>query len=173
MTGNRRGFSLLELLAILPLMVALAIILDSVFPTLIHDAPAAHRAALREAQLTHMLDLLRTDVDCATSLPAAAAGKTAGDDVLLIEARDGVFCYEKGEGNVTKSRLQNGEFRTLRTVPLTEAVIAWKPVTEDSQPLALQVHTAVLMKIRGGWAERLANNHLFYMHALKGCPVPK
>lgn len=168
-TASRHGVSLLELLAIIPLIVAFWVIFSALFPALVSDVPAAQRTIITEGQVAGLVRHIRQDMDAATALPASADGRQANAKTLLIQTRQGVICYEAVEGGWTRANLSAPTAALPQTWPLSKAVVAWQAAPDAG---TLEVRTAVKVKIRGRPVERLANSYLFFINAAKGYRVP-
>ena len=166
-----RGFTLLEIIAVLPLMVLVGAIVAGVFPVLVRDVPRVQETVNVRVRLGHMLGRLQKDVDAAGSLPESAAGRSAGEGLLLLQLPDAVVCYEVGRGSVTRSRLSedaNGQPIETDAWSVPSARVSFNRWPRSGRCRAVEVHTAVEHTMHGQTREKLAKTHLFHLAVLPG-----
>ena len=166
----RRGFSLFEILVLLPLMVAVAAIIAGLFPVLVRDVPNLQRMTNTYGGLMHMLTRLQQDVDAARSLPDQAAGREANGKRLLLQWPEGTVCYEVKDDEVVKyvldgKGIQAGPAETWR---LPKAKVRFNRWRRSGRAYAVEVQSAVEYATQGHTEEKLANAHVYYLAALPG-----
>lgn len=169
MTG-RRGMTLVELLASLPLIAAVLVLVSALFPALMRDVPAIQRVVETHSGVGHVLKAIRRDVDQAVALPAAAAGKSAGDSTLLIELPDAMVCYQVDQGEITRREIQAGRDKpgpVTNSWSLPGVKISFQLWRGDGRVLAVQIRTAVEHTAKGKVSEKLANTHLLFVGVLQ------
>jgi len=164
----RRGFSLLEMIVVLPLLAAVTAIIAGLFPVLVRNVPSLWDTVNQQAGLTHMLSRLRKDVDAADGLPLSAAGRTADERLLLLELHGGVVCYRAADGAIIREELHSDRWATPSdTWSLPKAKVSFtRWPGGDAQ--AVEVRTAVKYVTQGRSEEKLANSHVFYLAAMPG-----
>ena len=81
----RKGFALMEMLAVLIILPFILIVLAGLFTTLISDIPRSYRVIQANTSLLSMLRQMQRDIDAAKQLPESFA-EYATDDELLLSA---------------------------------------------------------------------------------------
>lgn len=163
----RRGMTLVELLALFPVLVAVLIISGMAYPTLIRDPGKIQQAVQTNRGLGHMVRTIRQDVDAAESLPSAAGEKLAGQTTLLLRMADHVVCYQADEDGVARMELSDRAGRQVAnrwTLPNSE--VRFERLQRDGAYEAVLLRTAILYTGPSHTAKRLANTHVFFLGAM-------
>jgi type II secretory pathway component PulJ len=166
----RKGFSLLELLAVFVVFTAISFALVPVFATLVGDIPRSYGVVQENTSLLSMLKQMRADIDTARQLPESFAGVTSDDKLLLIESTAGCICYQLKEGEVLRHRLSSaeqgsGEGTAVWSVPHAE--VEWQVWRKNSKGYAVEVKTHIRHKVQGRWQKKMANSHLYFVGAFR------
>lgn len=165
----RKGYMLTELIVALAILAAVSGVLSSLFQTLLADVPRNFWAFNSERTVQAILGRMQSDMDLAKSLPSSAGGKTAGEDVLLINLPDRTVAYTKREDQIVRFALKdettdpnsNRSYEMVFAVP--RAKIDWQVWRKNERGYALKVRTAIEPKFAGGVREILANSHVFFI----------
>lgn len=166
----RKGFSLLELLAVLALVISVSFALVPVFTTLINDIPRSYRVVQENTTLLGMLKQMHRDIDTARQLPESFAGHHTDNKLLLIESKDGYMCYELKDGKVLRRSLTDAregvrEDTTVWSVP--NAKVEWQVWRKDSKGYAVEVKTHIKHEVQGHQQKKMANSHLYFVRAFR------
>jgi type II secretory pathway component PulJ len=166
-----RGFSLLEMVMIMPIIAVITTLAMMMLPMLLQETPALRRTTQTDRVLGGILLQVQRDIDRAGSLPESAGGKTAGADVLLIQTPQGTVCYQVADGQIERCVL--GDKAAPQVWQTPGAVVAFNrsPGTQPAQ--ALEVSTAIRTQIGNQLANRLVKNHLYYLNALPASQARK
>jgi prepilin-type N-terminal cleavage/methylation domain-containing protein len=125
----RKGFTLVELLVVVVVLPFVFILFDGLFKTIVGEIPMSVRVVQENTSLLNMLGQLQRDVDKAKGLPESFADRTANDQLLLIELKEGVICYQLKEGEVFRHKLTDppqGKAEEPRVWSLPHASVKWK-----------------------------------------------
>lgn len=166
----RKGFSLLELLAVLVIFASVSFALAPVFTTVCSDIPRSYRVAQENTSLLNMLGRMQKDIDTAKQLPDSFAGHTTDDKLLLIESADGCICYQLIDGKVLRSRLTNAEQDTGKDTmvwSVPHAKVEWQVWRKNREGYAVEVKTHIDHDVRGHPQKKMANSHLYFMGAFR------
>lgn len=165
----RKGFTLMEILAVVVIASFVLLIFDGLFRTLLTDIPWSYRIAQENTTLLNMLQQMQQDIDEAKGLPESFAGYTVSDKLLLIELTEGVICYQLKDGRVTRQKLtdiQQGEAEEARVWSLPHANVVWQVWAQNGQGYAVETNTYVEYKRRGQFRKKMAHSHLYFIGAL-------
>jgi type II secretory pathway component PulJ len=168
---NRRGFSLVELLAVFVAMAAIMIVTSGLFVTVISDIPRSYRVVQANTSMLDMLETLRNDIAAAKGLPETFGQYKSGKKSLLIELSNGIYCYELNDDEIIRRRLDeavSGSYYEDKAVwPVTHGMIDWRVVRKDGHPYAVEVQARIEYKVRGNIQKKFANSHLFFVGAFR------
>ena len=167
----RRGMSLIELLAVLPMLLAVMLVFSGLFYTSLEDVPKLQQVANVNGVLSHMLERLQRDVDEAESLPESASGKTAGEKLLLIRSPSGVIYYEVKAGEIIREDLTAEAARETKrtyTWPVPGAKVSFRKWQSSGSPYAVEVRHAVEYSKQKYSEDKLANTRVFYLASIPG-----
>ncbi len=173
---NRRGVTLLELLAMLPLLAAASLLSARLGMAVVQDIPRASRAMGTHDVLLNMIDSLQQDVDAAASLPESIGGRKTGEKLLVLQFPDGMVSYEGGPDEVIRRKYQAGSGDAQDVGAMTSEVIdSWslpnakvsfqRRMLTDSA-YAVEVHTSVQIFMEGAAQERFVSSRLLCLNAM-------
>ncbi|MHC4361527.1 MAG: pilus assembly FimT family protein [Planctomycetota bacterium] len=162
----RRGFTIVEIITVAVVGAMFSIAFAPVFLALVRDIPTFHRMVQANTSLLHMLGQMRRDIDMGERLPEVFAGHVTGDELLLIEAADGVICYQLEEGRVLRYKLtrageSSGE--ETRVWPVPRANVAWRLWKRDGKGYAVEVKTYIEYNVGRDRQEKMANSHVYFL----------
>ena len=165
---SRRGVTLVELLAALPLMAAVLVVISTLFPAAVRDVPRLYRVVQTGGGISHLAREIREDVDASVSFPARAAGKTADENTLLLELPQGIICYEIHQNEVIRSEISSDgrESKIANSWSLPEAKISFHLWRSDERAYAVELRSAVEYVTQGRVEDKLANTQVYFLGAL-------
>jgi len=165
----RKGFTLVEIMVVIIILPFVLVLLDGLFGAILTEIPRSWRTAQQSTTLLNLLEQIHQDVGEAKGLPAEFAGRTAGDELLLVELPEGVIGYQVKEGGVTRSKLTGaaaGEVEQKRVWSVPNGKIEWQVWQKDDSRYAVEVKTHVELTIHGRLEKKTARAHLFFVGAL-------
>ena len=165
----RKGFSLVEVLVLIVVLPFVAIVLDKLFVNIVQDIPRLSKVLEKNTTVLHMLDQMQSDIDNAEGLPDSVGQRVAGEELLLIELKDGTVAYELENGRVLRRRIgeaeqSEGESATQWLVP--DAAIKWRRWKKENVAYAVEVETHIGHKLRRAIQKKMANSHVYFLRAL-------
>ena len=165
----RKGFTLVEILAVVISLPFLMIVLDGLFKTLIKDIPQSYQIVQANTSLTSMLKEMQQDIDKAKGLPKTYNEYTSGDTMLLIDLPEGMISYQLKDDKVLKYNLtdnqpNNAEEQEVWSTP--NAKIQWKVWRNNMSGYAVEVRSHIAYKVKGHLKNKMANSHLYFVGAL-------
>jgi hypothetical protein len=165
----RKGFSLVELLAVVVALPFVFLLLDGLFKTFIAEIPWSCRIANEHTSLLYMMDQMQKDIDRAKNLLESYAGRTSNDRQVLIALPEGIFCYRLENGRVLREKLtdagqSDAEQPTVWSLP--HANIQWKVWAENGRGYAVETNTSIEYKRRGQWKNKMAHTYLYCAGAI-------
>ena len=166
----RKGFALIEILILIVVIPFVLVIIDGLFRTLLTDIPWSCRIVQENTTVLNMLEQLHQDIDKAKGLPKSFAGHTASNELLLIEAADGVICYQIEDGQTVRRMLtgaQYGNAMQKRVWSVPNARVKWTVWTENGEGYAVETQTYIEHEIRRRTEKKLANSHVYFLRALQ------
>ena len=166
----RKGFSLVEVMAVVFVLPLIFVLLDGLFTTLLADIPRSYQFAQESITLQNLLEHIQRDMDRAKGLPESFSGLTVNDKQFLIELPEGVLCYQQNTDQIIRRKLRNTSqsgIEEKRAWSLPHTKVEWKTWKKDSQGHAIEVKTYIEYKTRGQWKKTMANSHLYYGGALR------
>ncbi len=135
----RKGFSLIEMLAVMVVIPIVLVALASVFTTVITDIPRSYRVIQTNTTLLNMLEQMRNDINTATcaeantgagrGLPESFSRYATKDGLLLIEMSDAVISYQVNPPYVWRIK----DDKALRR-DLTADACPERPVVSEVEP---------------------------------------
>ncbi|MDT8303070.1 MAG: prepilin-type N-terminal cleavage/methylation domain-containing protein [Sedimentisphaerales bacterium] len=165
----RKGFTLVEMLAVVISLPFLMIVLDGLFKTLIKDIPRSYQVVQANTSLMSMLKEMQQDIDKAKGLPKTYNQYTSGDTILLIDSPEGIISYQLKDDkmfkyNLTDNQPNNPEEQKVWSVP--NAKVQWKVWRNNMSGYAVEVRTHITYKVNGHLKKKMANSHLYFVGAL-------
>ena len=165
----RKGFTLVEMLAVIMTLPFMMLILDGLFKTLIKDIPRSYQVVQANTSLISMLKEMQQDIDKAKGLPQTYNEYTTGDNILLIDSSEGMISYQLKDDKVLKYHLtdnqpNNAKEQKVWSVP--NAKVQWKVWRKDKSGYAVEVRTHIDYKLKKHLEKKMANSHLYFVGAL-------
>ena len=165
----RKGFSLVELLAVVAVLPFVFLLFDGLFKTIAGEIPMSVRLIQENTSLLSMLRQIQQDIDESKGLPKSFAGQIASDHVLLIELSEGVICYQLKDGQVFRGKLtdtQQIKAEEPRVWSIPHASVEWKIWERNGQGYAVETNTYLEYGRKGQWKQKMAQSHLYFAGAL-------
>ena len=163
------GFTLLELLAVLPMLAAISLVAGVLFVPLVSEVPKMQKIVNQQSGITNMLRSIESDVDLAKALPDSYAGKGFTEKQLLIQLSSGIICYRISNGEILRLKLEaDGKSDKTENWDLPDAKISFSRMREGKDSYAVEVRTAVVYSNKGQKEDKLANTHVFFLSAVPG-----
>ncbi|MCP4612399.1 MAG: type II secretion system protein [Planctomycetes bacterium] len=165
----RKGFTLVEMLAVVMTLPFLLLILDGLFKTLIKDIPRSYQVVQANTSIISMLKEMQQDIDKAKGLPKTYKEYSSGDKILLIDSPEGMISYQLKDDKVLKYILtdnqpNNTEEQKVWSVP--NAKVQWKVWRKNTSGYAVEVRTHIAYKLKKHLEKKMANSHLYFVGAL-------
>jgi hypothetical protein len=158
-------------------MVAVSLVLDSMFKTLMADIPRMHRMVEENSYVQNILVQLQHDVDVARSLQQNQDFADPNLIVLqpiVIELTDRTVRYELEAEGIVKRTLEpllpvpsdpTEPDPNLRRWPINRAVVHWRVWIKDGSGYAVEVQTHEEFNAGGIKKRILANSQVFFLGA--------
>jgi len=165
----RKGFSLVEVLILIIVLPFVFLLFDGLFKTIIGEIPMSVRLTEENTSLLNVLGQIQRDVDKAERLPKSFAGRTASDNVLLIELSEGVICYRLKDGKAIRQKLTDTsqeQAEDTRVWSIPHASVKWKVWERNGRGYAVETNTHLEYSRRGQWVKKMAHSHLYFAGAL-------
>lgn len=165
----RKGFCLVELLAVMVVLAFFLIGLAGLFTTVITDIPRCYRVIQANTTMLNMLKQMRQDIDAAKELPGRFGEFTADNKLLLIETTDDIICYQARDNKLLRRKLTSAaesSKENIRVWSVPHGKIQWKVWEKDGKGYALEITTYIEREVRGHRERKMANSHLFFAGAL-------
>jgi type II secretory pathway component PulJ len=165
---RRSGFTLLELMTVLPLMAATALIFGLLLTEMVIDVPEMETVTFAGGDIQTVLTRMQRDFDMAGSLPPFVNGQSA-DETLLWLATDGrVLRWQVKDGQITRDEYDAGaDGKHLHQTQWSprRAKLQFERLP-DAQGVA--VHSAVEYRTLGHAGDRLVNTRVLRIASLPG-----
>ncbi len=160
-----RAFMLVEMLVVILVLPFAMLAVNALFGSFARDVPQMTRLVQQNTTVLNLLDQMRQDVGEATSLPAHVGDTKADEASLLIERPDGVVRYRLADGRAVRTVLgaPGGDERVWSA---RDAVIEWKPWTQNGNAYAVEVHSYLTYRVHGHLMRKFANSHVFFARSL-------
>ena len=165
----RKGFTIIEMLSIMTALAVIMLVCAKPVRTLIADIPRTHRDFQTNTRMHHMLKRLQADIEASNSLLEYPADKRISGNLLLIETRHGVICYEFGDDEVIKTVSGDDlpeSGRSSESWLLPHAKIHWKVWSRDGKGYAVEVTTSIERRVMGRCEKKLRNSHVYFVGAM-------
>jgi prepilin-type N-terminal cleavage/methylation domain-containing protein len=165
----RKGFALIEMIAVMVILAAVAVACNSLFHSLLSDLPRTCRTFNANTSADSIVDKIRTDVDRAVSLPLSFGSLKTDENLLLIEVPEGVIAYRKSEKQLLREPINvpSGQTKSDSDHWDIETVnIHWEIWNQEGTGLAVELTTSVNQDAPGRIEKRLENSHVFFMRVL-------
>ncbi len=164
MSKTQKGYSLIELLAVLSVMVILSVVLAGFTTTTLRDIPRSLRIMQANTVMLNMLQQLNKDIDPADELPDAFEQYKAGTEMFLIKSSGGVVRYQFNDGQVSRQNLNTGDTQKW---PIPHGRIEWKALRKDDKNYAIEITTYIEQKQGERIGKKMENSHVFFAGIFK------
>ena len=167
----RRGMAIIEMVAMIPILMAVMLLFSGLFYASLEDVPKLQQVAHTNSVLSHMIQRLQQDIDAAESLPKSAFGRNADETLLLLKLSDGTVSYEIQDGEIIREELASGRGRQEKKGyrwPVPGAKVSFYRRQNSSGDYAVEVRRAVEYTKQGHSEEKLVNSHVLYLDSISG-----
>ena len=170
----RKGYLLVELLTLMTLMIAVTLVLDSLFTTLVRDIPRTHQMLEENSYLQGILVQLQKDIDGADSVlqnQAFSDPNAVYLEPMVIKLADRTVSYVQEEDGVVRRILEpalpipsdpNEPDPNRRKWPLNYGRFLWKVWMRDNAGYAVEVQTYLEYSVNGMTKKGLTNSRVFF-----------
>ena len=165
----RKGFTLVEMLAVIMTLPFMMLILDGLFKTLIKDIPRSYQVVQANTSLISMLKEMQQDIDKAKGLPQTYNEYSSDDKMLLIDSSEGMISYQLKDDKVLKYNLtdnQPNNAKEQKAWSVPNAKVQWKVWRKNMSGYAVEVRTHIDYKLKKHLEKKMANSHLYFVGAL-------
>jgi hypothetical protein len=158
--GLSKGFSLLEMIAVLATLPLFLTLVSRAFMLLSREIPKSDRLVADQALVQQILGQIQRDLDEAQALVPSDDDKT-----LLIQKAGGLVAYRLEGGKVTKTLVQTtaGSPEPMAEWGVPAALLRWRLLGQAGALYAVEIHSAMIDKVPSGEHERLAGNRVFFV----------
>ncbi len=167
----RKGFSLVEMLVTMAVLVFLMFAFAWVFTTLITDIPRSYRIIQTNTTVLDMLERMRRDINAAKGLPVSFGQYATNEGLLLVGKDDCVIGYQVKDDKVLRCNLtaaENGDVNDMSVWSVPHAKIKWQVWRGNDRGYAVSVKTQIEHEVRGNWERKMANSHLYFVGVAQG-----
>ncbi|MFC1738113.1 Tfp pilus assembly protein FimT/FimU [Planctomycetota bacterium] len=164
----RKGFSIIEMLVVISLIMLISIPLARLSTITIRDIPQSYRIINANTSILNALKYLREDVNAAKSFPKSFDTYTAGEEAILIELADAIICYELKENEIKRCKLSKtneGAPDDIIGWPCLNAKIKWRLWKKNGAGYAVEIKTYIERKRGRVIEKKMANSHLYFVGA--------
>jgi len=161
----RKGVSLIEMIGVMVVMLAVAVILIKPMRNVTRNIPQQYRDYQANSVISGMLDDLRKDVEASTALVQYKGNTAAAADMLVIDSPDGVISYSFAAGKVTRSRDRREGMTpsdAQRTWDIPGGTFDWKLRDAGGKPVAIEISTGINRRTQSGVKTNLKNSHVIF-----------
>ncbi len=165
----RKAYTLIELLVIIVLLPFVMVAISGIFVVFLRDIPRDTRLLQQNTSILDLTRQLARDMDSAKGLPDTGDGLTSNRSTLLIALPGQLISYELADGTVRRRALtqdRRGSDDTSHTWRIPDATVTWQRRRQAGQPHALELHTHFRRRVGDHEVNKLANSHLYFIHAL-------
>jgi len=156
-----RGYSLVQMLAVIMALPVLFMIMDKMFCEIVLDLPKSTQVADQHERLLLCLEYLEKDLAEAVALPQTFGSWHQDENTLLIKLPDSLVAYVHDEKGVARHILEPDGPDVVGSWSMPQASIQWTLLPDLSQATRVQVNTSVLHTRRK--QQQLKNPRLFYV----------
>jgi prepilin-type N-terminal cleavage/methylation domain-containing protein len=165
----RKGFTLMEMIVMVAILAAVAVVCDSLFHSLLSDVPQAYKTFNSDVTADSIVDKIRKDMDRAVSLPSSFGSMKTDDHLLLIELPESVIGYRKDEKRLVRETLiiPPDQMQQLKDQWNIESLnLHWTIWNYGGTNHALEISTSVNQKAPHRIEKKLMKAHVFFAHIL-------
>jgi type II secretory pathway component PulJ len=161
----RKGSSLVELLVILAILALVSVPVAILTKTTFGDIPRAYRMSQVNSSLLSAIRQMHKDINNARRLPTSFDKYTSNENMLLIELRDGVVCYELKDNMILRHNLERPE-DTIKW-PIHNCKVNWRVRQKGGIGYAVEIETYIEQKSGKRMDKKMANSHLYFVGAYR------
>jgi prepilin-type N-terminal cleavage/methylation domain-containing protein len=165
---RRSGFTLLELMVVLPVMAAAALIFRQLLTQMVRDVPRQADVASTSGDIQTILARMQRDFDAAGSLPPSLDGQGADETRFWLTTDGRVLRWQVKDGQLSRDEYAAGADRKhlhQTQWPLRQAKLRFERLPDGG---AVAVHSAVTYRSMGRAMDKLVNAHVFAISGLPG-----
>ncbi len=164
---RRTAFTLLELLAVIPLLIAAGLIFGVLFTEMVRQVPQLASATHTNGQIQTVLARMQRDFDSASALLASANDEAAGETRLWLAEGTHLVRWQVQAGQVSRDEYATAP--EAKHLGQTQWSLARAKLRFEQLPAGdVAVHSAVEYRTSNKTQDKLVNTHLFRPSALPG-----
>ena len=161
----RKGFSLVELMVVIAVLLLILWVIDGLFTTMLSDVPKSGKTIQENSVLLTMLRQMEQDIDAAENLPQSIDEYSAGEDLLLIEQAAKVIHYQIKDGTVYRYGYRDNQQipEDLRYWFLPDTKIQWLVHRQNGKGYAAEIRHHVEYVLRGHLIKKMENSNMYFV----------
>lgn len=161
----RKGYSLVEVITVLAVILALSVPLARLSRVTLWDIPKSQKLIESNTSILNVLKYIKKDVNSAKGLPRSFQEYAAGENCLLIERQNETVCYLFKEGKI--SRIVIGGARGEITWQIPGGKIEWRVWRRDRAGYAVEIRKYVELKSHSHTERKMENSYVYFAGAYK------
>lgn len=155
----RRGYVLVEMLAVIMILTSLSVVFAGLFRTLLRDIPQVQKISQTNTTIQHLLARIRDDMDSATGISLSGDGRKS----FLLQRKNCIVRYQMTDNKVCRTVSDNSE--GTKTWLLPYAVIDWIVRYKGGLGYGLEIQTATEHIVDGRMRRNFAGSRIFFTGA--------
>ncbi len=154
----RKGFSLVEVLAVMAVLSLVFATFTRFFRVLLSDLPRNSRLVQENCSLLNLVEHIRADVSCAKGLPQTS------DGTLSVKLGEAVVVYEPaGQADYRRRFTKTGGPSEDTVWSIPHGRIGWNLRHKNGGGYAVEVKTHLEYNEYGHLQKKMANSYLFFV----------
>lgn len=165
---RRSAFTLVELMVVLPVMAAAALIFGLLLTEMVRDVPRQADVAYASGDIQTVLARMQRDFDAAESLPSSRNGQGADEALFWLTTAGRTLRWQVKDGQISRDEYDAGaDRRALHQTqwPLRQAKLRFEHLPDGG---AVAVHSAAEYRSMGRVMDKLASTRVFRIGAMPG-----
>lgn len=165
----QKGYSLIELLAMLVVLTAFGLASSRLFFSMSSDVPKIFKSFQAHQTREHLFALLQKDMDNGESLPARCDALVSSPSVLLIRSGESIIKYDWADRIVKRTIFKISDCTTAvesRSWVMPRTEISFTPVIDSrGSRYAVELSSFIEQSRTGGREKLLRTARMFFVGA--------